>query len=483
MTSSFDHPNNMHHNTNAVLFFKIIVTTTLNAGKLIIPNKFSKKYGAGLSNPVFLKPPDGTEWKVYWTKHDGEIWFEKGWKEFARYYSLNHGHMVMFEYNRSSQFVVHIFDESATEIDYTFDVTRGQKDNLNLIGEDAVEILDEKSPCQKTRLKSTMASPQPCKTTRTSRIRDVGGSSNPENLHNCVQAKGSQSECTKFEMAIANSVKKEFDEDMVEGNFSPECSKEEQLTSKTTETSITATTFRSKNPHFILAMKTSHVNGYSLRMPTEFAEKYLKKTKGVAHLQVMDERTWSVVYIGPSITTGWNKFASDNNLSIGNVCVFELIMRKESLCFKVFIFRVAEEPNCPRSRGRNENQSQTIPLLISPCLGMIRPMKDTEKFNSENPIFIVKIKRSLMLRNGPNVPYLFSRKYFEKRKQTVIIQFGKKLWPVSFLHYEYKSAGQLSSGWSLFAEESKLQVEDVCIFELIYREIAVFGVHVFRGHG
>ncbi|KAE9605232.1 putative transcription factor B3-Domain family [Lupinus albus] len=391
--------------------------------------------------------------------------------------------MVMFEYNRTSQFVVHIFDKSATEIDYIFDVNRGRKDNLNQIGEDAVKIFDEKSPCEKTRLKSTMSSPNSGKIVKTSRIRDVEGSSDPKNLHHCVQAKGSHSEGTNFEMAMVNSVKQEFDEDMVEGNFSTECSKAEQLTLKTNETSITATTFRSKNPHFILVMKTSHVNGYSLRIPTEFAEKYLKKTKAVVHLQVMDERTWPVVYVVPSITTGWNKFASDNNLNIGNVCVFELIKRKENISFKVFIFRVAEESNYPLSKGKNENQSQTIPLLISPCLGMIRPMKEAEKFNSENPIFIVKIKRSFMSRNGPNIPFLFIRKYFEKKKQTVIIQFGKKLWPVSFLHYEYRSSCQLSSGWSLFAEESKLEAGDVCIFELIYKEIAVFGVHVFRGQG
>lgn len=87
------------------------------------------------------------------------------------------------------------------------------------------------------------------------------------------------------------------------------------------------------------------------RVPKKFAEKYLKKTKGVLHLQAMDERTWSVVYIASSITTGWKNFASDNNLSIGNVCVFELIKRKESCAFKVFIFRVAEEKSCPLSKG------------------------------------------------------------------------------------------------------------------------------------
>ncbi|MED6219252.1 hypothetical protein PIB30_034072 [Stylosanthes scabra] len=83
-----------------------------------IPEKFSKKYGDSFPNPVYLKPPDGTEWKINWTNQDGEILFEKGWNELAKYYSLDNGHLLWFEYNGTSEIEVHILDTSCLEIDY-----------------------------------------------------------------------------------------------------------------------------------------------------------------------------------------------------------------------------------------------------------------------------------------------------------------------------------------------------------------------------
>ena len=49
-----------------------------------IPKKFISKYGVDLSDMAFLMIPNGTKWKVKLTKHDGEVWFENGWCEFAR---------------------------------------------------------------------------------------------------------------------------------------------------------------------------------------------------------------------------------------------------------------------------------------------------------------------------------------------------------------------------------------------------------------
>ncbi|XLR57477.1 hypothetical protein S83_008149 [Arachis hypogaea] len=90
-------------------FFKAILKTNLQ--RIKIPNKFSRRHGSALSNPVFLKPPDGTLWKVYWTKKNSdEVWFVKGWKEFTKNYSLNEGHLVVFKYEETSQFDVIILE-------------------------------------------------------------------------------------------------------------------------------------------------------------------------------------------------------------------------------------------------------------------------------------------------------------------------------------------------------------------------------------
>ncbi|KAL2952108.1 hypothetical protein AAZX31_19G093300 [Glycine max] len=84
----------------------------------MIPNKYVDKYGEGLPNSLFLKTPNGTEWNFNLKKRDGKIWFQKGWKEFAEYHSLAHGHLLVFRRHRTSHFQVHIFDLSALEIHY-----------------------------------------------------------------------------------------------------------------------------------------------------------------------------------------------------------------------------------------------------------------------------------------------------------------------------------------------------------------------------
>ncbi|XP_045795525.1 B3 domain-containing protein At3g18960-like [Trifolium pratense] len=78
-------------------FLKIILTQTLHQGKLMIPVKFVEKYGEGLPNTIYFKTPNGAKWELNLVKSDGKIWFEKGWKEFAKYHSPAHGHLLLFD--------------------------------------------------------------------------------------------------------------------------------------------------------------------------------------------------------------------------------------------------------------------------------------------------------------------------------------------------------------------------------------------------
>ncbi|QCE08698.1 hypothetical protein DEO72_LG9g3727 [Vigna unguiculata] len=93
-----------------IRFFKAILKSNLQ--RIKIPDKFTNIYGGMLWNPVFLRPPDGTEWKVHWTEQNGEIWFEKGWKEFAENNSLDHGHFVFFTFDGTSKIDVLILHQS-----------------------------------------------------------------------------------------------------------------------------------------------------------------------------------------------------------------------------------------------------------------------------------------------------------------------------------------------------------------------------------
>jgi hypothetical protein len=146
-----------------------------------------------MTNPMFLKTPNGQKWEIYTTKDDGYFWFAKGWKEFSTHYSLDHGQMVLFEYEENSQyFGVHIFGMSALEIEYPIHDNQHEQNNpYQISDDDSVEILDKSPSCKKTRPKSPIPCSQPHKKLRSDVREDVGTSSKFHDLpENHVQSSG-----------------------------------------------------------------------------------------------------------------------------------------------------------------------------------------------------------------------------------------------------------------------------------------------------
>ncbi|XP_039045803.1 B3 domain-containing protein At1g49475-like [Hibiscus syriacus] len=83
-----------------------------------IPAKFARDYGIFLSNPVFIKVPSGKIWELELVKCGGKMWFRNGWLNFAKHYSVETGHFLVFRYEGGCHFHVIILDRTATEIKY-----------------------------------------------------------------------------------------------------------------------------------------------------------------------------------------------------------------------------------------------------------------------------------------------------------------------------------------------------------------------------
>ncbi|KAL5557167.1 hypothetical protein UlMin_039403 [Ulmus minor] len=147
-------------------FFSIVLKDTLRDKKLPISKKFVKENGKTLTNPVLVKLPCGSEWKMEFTKNDdGLVYLQKGWLEFEEHYSLKEGHLLVFRYEGNSQFHVIICDKSATEIDYPLLIPSNVEPNINgelkvpkrekIDDDDSLENFDDISPCPKMREKSS----------------------------------------------------------------------------------------------------------------------------------------------------------------------------------------------------------------------------------------------------------------------------------------------------------------------------------------
>ncbi|XP_054810319.1 B3 domain-containing transcription factor VRN1-like isoform X2 [Prosopis cineraria] len=336
------------HPRNAIQFFKIILQYSLEEGKLV-PDKFVRRYGGGMPNPVFLKPPDGTQWEIRWTKYkSGEVWFEKGWDDVVRYYSLGHGHLVLFKYvgTRTCHFEVNIFDNSALEMDYPL------HGNLQQVTDnsDSVEILCQKPPLQKvaSRKLPLSSSVHPCKKIR---AEEAQRTYNQQKMHsgdgNELKSINAEPKLIKLELEVSA-------ETMGGSNFSTKKGPKSIAIKKRREKPLTCAekdralqrvnTFTSKNPYFKIVMQPAYIKS-CLCVPAKFVKQYLKKKKeGTVLLRVSDGRTWRVECSGEErkqykfrLRSGWSSFSKDNNLKVGDVCVFELTNTTD-ISFLVHVF-------------------------------------------------------------------------------------------------------------------------------------------------
>ncbi|CAI8596792.1 unnamed protein product [Vicia faba] len=119
------------NSTLPICFFKFILQTSLQTIKM--PNKFTRSLGAGISNPVMIKPPDGSAWKVFWR-------------------NINEG---------TSELDVVILGQNALEIDYDSKCDTVDILNVDDSDDESDEILNEwlnrKKVIQKLPLVSTRA--------------------------------------------------------------------------------------------------------------------------------------------------------------------------------------------------------------------------------------------------------------------------------------------------------------------------------------
>ncbi|XP_050107157.1 uncharacterized protein LOC126586359 isoform X2 [Malus sylvestris] len=283
-------------------FFKVILDDTSRDTKLKVPMKFVMKYGEELSSPVYLRLPCGSEWEIELRRCNGEVWFEKGWPEFSKFYSLDYAFWLVFGYEGNSRFHVFIFDRSCTEVDYPIKLP--DKEKTDYEDDESVEILDDfpTSRRRKGERYSSLPCPLPPKKKGKSYSR----------MHPLTE----KDKAIALQRAIA---------------------------------------FKSEKPHFKVAMQPSYIFG-NLVLPAGFAKRHLMhQPHGNAILRLPDGGTWCVklkLYKQQKVRfkRGWLEFVRDNNLKTGDVCVFILIKGIE-LAFEVVFYRGTEAANCSLSPG------------------------------------------------------------------------------------------------------------------------------------
>ncbi|KAJ9175686.1 hypothetical protein P3X46_014218 [Hevea brasiliensis] len=118
------------------------------------------------------------------------------------------------------------------------------------------------------------------------------------------------------------------------------------------------------------------------------------------------------------------------------------------------ISRQARRPKCSKTCGAHE-------------------AADSD-FISSYPYFKVVLRQHHNVR----VPISLIRGHMECESQTMMLKVAEKSWPVKLNVYLNRKLAMLSGGWRAFARENSLEAGDVCILELIERN--VLNVNIFR---
>ncbi|KAK2453670.1 B3 domain-containing transcription factor VRN1 [Trifolium repens] len=323
----------LSHETNiGVHFIKIILQTTLQQGKLRVPISFVRRHWKGIINPVTLKLPNSTEKKVFWEKtSDYDIWFCNGWKEFTNYLYLGDLQILVFRYQGDSLFNVIGFGKCGLEIKYPL---RETSEKLEEVEESdcSLKVIEHPYLLRDKRAKSPSPSSKVCKKIKI----------NPKEQKEFKHEKRKVQAHPRFPNF----------KDMDNG-----CSCDDLKERSRVLYDKVKKKFKSDKEFFIRMILKTYMERDILGIPIEFAKTHLHRMEGRnATLFVDQNRIWNVnlkICLNKQFTLvdGWTKFCADNNLKLGDVCVFILNKCKGTVSFQVVIFSLEKDMKTPYFQG------------------------------------------------------------------------------------------------------------------------------------
>ncbi|KAJ8766606.1 hypothetical protein K2173_001126 [Erythroxylum novogranatense] len=342
--------------------------------------------------------PNGRTWQVELTRSHNQIWFDAGWHEFVEHNSIGCRFLLVFTYRGSSNFDVLIFDTTACEIQYPCDSRTSEGPNYGkthrINDEDEtedmelVEVSGRKIPSPRSFSCKSRAfddSASKGESSKRHTEEDHGPILNKlqtndasmeiphgTDVGNCLRSKRSKMESpdeagdyNASELRRVNLDKHELlnpygspVSEIRDGKAAetiPDITDvaNEMFTSGLTRASQeseraihAARMFKPKNPSFMTALRPYNFYNHFLHVPGEFAKRYMAKILGYIKLHVPDGRQWPVRVLrkkrgGLTLGRGWNEFFRDNDLKIGDVCVFEIMKKNSGL--KVYIFPAVQD--------------------------------------------------------------------------------------------------------------------------------------------
>ncbi|KAJ4820512.1 B3 domain-containing protein [Rhynchospora pubera] len=317
-----------HMDSTKISFFKKMDASCLN--QMDLPKAFQKNFNGRIAKNIELQGPSGNIWQVVVTKLVEKLTFQSGWKDFVIANSIKVNDLLVFKYNTESAFEVQIFDPSGCERSSSYFV-KEEKIDMHETSDSSIRFFD--GPDCKMQQDETVM---------------ITSSSSSDSEYNTdyvpiqkPRGQTSKEAGTSKDPNGGNVFQTSNDEPLV-------FPKRLELTPAQKRRAIQLSHgVQPWNKCFVTLIKCSHMNGRSkITIPTEFSSEHLSREKlenknAILHYK---RHKWpmSICYYNgtnPCFSSGWKNFARDNNLQIGDLCLFELMKDENTVSFKVHISR------------------------------------------------------------------------------------------------------------------------------------------------
>uniref|UniRef100_A0A0E0D3S2 TF-B3 domain-containing protein n=1 Tax=Oryza meridionalis TaxID=40149 RepID=A0A0E0D3S2_9ORYZ len=306
------HFNGNHIDGQDKNFFKVMIGRFRE--RMIIPNEFLQYFRGKIPRTIKLQLRDGCTYDVQVTKNLGKISLQSGWKAFVTAHDLQLGDFLVFSYDEISELKVLIFGPSGCEKVHPCPTTKGATHS----GEKWEEPLRISSNSYDLPVKSPQS---------VSKSEKQWDSSGQENNTANIEEVALQGDDLQVH-PVLNCIL-------------PKHTRLTDMQKQQLERKVRA--IHSEIPIYGCILRKSRVHGKSQTVEPfslcnqdicrEYADVYLPFKELNMTLQ-RHGKNWEVLCHTKDtrtkrLSTGWSRFAQENNLQVGDICLFELLKNKE----------------------------------------------------------------------------------------------------------------------------------------------------------
>ncbi|KAL0360771.1 UNVERIFIED_CONTAM: B3 domain-containing protein [Sesamum radiatum] len=424
---------------------------------------------------ALLVGPSGNNWYVGLVIVDNGLFLNDGWADFVRDHFLEQGDSLVFRYDGNLHFTVQIFDRSLCEKEAAFSaessqdlskydisiVKKREREKLALL-DSIIEGVPKKMRC------SQMQSESMCK--------DHENNTNAVNVEEWMQQADDNSNLRNgVTVALPLTA---VPHDNPDPSVRNRTTKLDMLLSAS-EAERIARSFTSSFPNFLKVMKRFNISGsYTLNVPYQFATEHLPKCKVKIVLRNLKGDSWTVnsipttkVQTSHTFCGGWLSFVRDNNIDIGDICIFELVRKFE---LHVRILRVGKEgivshDEIHKRFGSLDKQGSHT----KGCMSMKSAPEEkiaAQYFVSNYPHFVRVMKKFNVSGSYTlKIPYQFSMEHLPNCKTEIVLHnLNGQCWTVNSIPtIKVQTLHTFCGGWMAFVRDNDIQMGDICIFELV----------------